>query len=121
MKSRFLFNHLDAHRQNFHTYPKSKLVLRDWLALDRTAAANRRVLYSFLRTMLDLAIAGLVLIHFFEYQIVIVLGAIFLLLSVIVGSFSYFRFLRVQSHYYKFLRESEAHFPPILARRDNRS
>ena len=38
MKSRFLFNHLDAHRDYFHTYPKSKLVLRDWLALIILAA-----------------------------------------------------------------------------------
>ncbi|MHB1281629.1 MAG: DUF202 domain-containing protein [Acidithiobacillus sp.] len=121
MKSRFLFNHLDAHRDYFHTYPKSKLVLRDWLALDRTAAANRRVFYSFLRTTLDLTIAGLILIHFFNYQSIIVIGAIFLLLSVVVGSFSYFRFLRVQSHYHKFLRESGSYFPPLLARKGNHS
>ncbi|MFA7496121.1 MAG: DUF202 domain-containing protein [Acidithiobacillus sp.] len=119
MKSRFLFNHLDNHREHFHTYPKNKLVLRDWLALDRTAAANRRVFYSFLRTTLDLGIAGLILIHFFHYQIVIVLGAIFLLLAVIVGSFSYFRFLRVQSHYQQFIRESDSYFPPILRRKNN--
>ena len=121
MKSRFLFNHLDAHRDYFHTYPKSKLVLRDWLALDRTAAANRRTLYSFLRTMLDLTIAGLVLIHFFNYHAVIIHGVLFILLSMVIGGFSYFRFLRVQSHYHKFLRESGAHFPPMLARKDHHS
>ncbi len=117
MISRYFFHHLDAHRHHFHVYPKSKLVLRDWLALDRTAAANRRVFYSFMRTALDLVIGGLVLIRFFHYHWVIVLGALFLVLAVVIGVFSYRRYLRVRSHYHRLAREAAGHFPAVLTRR----
>ncbi len=117
MISKYFFHHLDAHRHHFHVYPKSKLVLRDWLALDRTAAANRRVFYSFMRTTLDLAIGGLILIRFFHYHWVIVVGILFLLLAGILAVFSYRRYVGVRSHYHRLAREAAEHFPQVLARR----
>ncbi|WMT47456.1 MAG: DUF202 domain-containing protein [Acidithiobacillus caldus] len=77
-----------------HRYPATKLVLRDWLAADRTAAGNRRTFYSYLRTTLDFNIAGLVLIRFYGYGWIIVLGVCFLAASVFLAAYAVHRFLR---------------------------
>ncbi|MBU2842821.1 DUF202 domain-containing protein [Acidithiobacillus thiooxidans] len=113
---RWHFRFLDAHRHHFHRYPKSKLVLRDWLALDRTAAANRRTFYSFLRTTLDFNISGLVLIRFFGYSWVIAIGALFILISGFTGGYALYRFMSVRQHYRQFLLASENFKPSALTR-----
>lgn len=114
------FFHLDAHRHHFHQYPKKKLVLRDWLALDRTAAANRRTFYSFLRTTLDFNIAGLVLIRFFDYAWIIAVGAVFVGISVLLAAYALYRFQTVRSHYFRFHREGTNFFPSRLVRKETK-
>ncbi|MGK9452928.1 DUF202 domain-containing protein [Acidithiobacillus caldus] len=113
------FRHLDRHRWHMHRYPATKLVLRDWLAADRTAAGNRRTFYSYLRTTLDFNIAGLVLIRFYGYGWIIVLGVCFLAASVFLAAYAVHRFFTVRRHYFQFQREFANAFPACLVRVDH--
>ena len=108
------FKHLDAHRQRFHRYPKGKYIIRDWLAHDRTAAANKRTLYSSLRTTLDLGIAGLILVRFFHHPAIVGLGLLFLILSPTALVYGLYRYRKVQSHYRMLSAVSRDLLPPAL-------
>lgn len=66
--------HMDVHRRYFHCYQKKDLVLQDWLAMDRTVAANKRTLYAFMRTTLDFNVTGLIFIRFLNMVGLLVLG-----------------------------------------------
>jgi len=97
--------HIDDHRERFHQYGDS-LVLQDWLALDRTAAANKRTLYAFMRTTLDFNVSGLVFIRFFDYGWIMTVGWVFLGISVLLGGYGIARYFQVKKHYQKFLQNS---------------
>jgi putative membrane protein len=56
----------------------NKLILRDYLAENRTVLANERTLLAYIRTALTFFIAGITFIKFFGDAIVIAIG-IFLL------------------------------------------
>ena len=47
-------------------FKKEELILRDYLAADRTVLANERTLMAYIRTSVALAAAGGSLIHFLE-------------------------------------------------------
>ncbi|MBU2743284.1 DUF202 domain-containing protein [Acidithiobacillus thiooxidans] len=105
--------HIDDHRERLHKY-RDSLILQDWLALDRTAAANKRTLYAFMRTTLDFNVSGLVFIRFFDYGWIMTVGWIFLGISVLLGGYGLTRYFEVKKHYWKFLRESPK--PKVLNR-----
>ena len=68
----------------------NELIIRDYLAVDRTKLANQRTLLSFIRTSIMLFVAGITLLKIDETQLtyfkagilVISVGLIFLILGV---------------------------------------
>ena len=77
------------------TDPKN-LILRDYLALDRTMLANERTLLAYLRTAIMLFISGITIIKLFEQVLaMVVLGYTLLPLSLITAVFGYVRFHKV--------------------------
>ena len=58
--------------------PARRLILRDHLALDRTALANERTFLAYVRTALTLIIAGITFVHFFETTPIKIVGWLFL-------------------------------------------
>lgn len=68
--------------QNPYTrFKKEELILRDYLAVDRTALANERTLLSYIRTSVALAAAGGALIHFLDSLATNVGGGLLLALA----------------------------------------
>jgi putative membrane protein len=53
-------------RDPYARFDERELILRDQLAVDRTALANERTLLAYVRTALALAAAGASLIHFLD-------------------------------------------------------
>lgn len=73
------------------------LILRDYLALDRTMLANERTLLSYLRTAIMLLISGITIIKLFAGNaIMVTFGALLLPLSAIAAGVGYVRFSRVR-------------------------
>ncbi len=62
-------------------FKKDDLILRDYLAADRTVLANERTLMSFIRTSIALAAAGGSLIHFFNSPSTTIGGIILIMLA----------------------------------------
>ena len=71
---------------------KEELILRDFLATDRTILANERTFLAYMRTMLALVVAGISLIKLFEDPIIHVVGWIFIplgLFTLVLGIIRY--------------------------------
>ncbi len=83
---------------------KEEIILRDYLALERTKLANERTLFAYIRTSLYLILAGMTLIQLQHFGSIQWIGIISLVLSVvilIVGIWRY-RSLNVElKDYYK--------------------
>ncbi len=62
-------------------FKREELILRDYLAADRTVLANERTLLSYIRTSLALAAAGGSLIHFLTSLIADIGGGLLLALA----------------------------------------
>ena len=79
-------------------FKKEELILRDYLAADRTALANERTLMSFIRTAVALAAAGGSLIHFFDSLITTIGGVLIILLATVTFGWGLQRFAHFQRH-----------------------
>ena len=68
-----------------------KLILRDHLAVDRTALANERTFLAYIRTALTLTVAGISFIKFFGSLLIAIVGWSFVVASVPVMGFGIYR------------------------------
>lgn len=59
---------------NTYSKLKEKLILRDYLAIDRTILANERTFLAYVRTALTLFVAGVSLVQFFNITLIQVIG-----------------------------------------------
>jgi len=88
----------DSHYVTYAELCKSDMILRDFLAIDRTVLANQNTFLAYLRTALTLFVAGLTFVRFFDHSVVEIIGWIFVPLGVgtfAVGLIRYNRLRRV--------------------------
>lgn len=69
-------------QEPYSRFDSDELIVRDYLAADRTVLANERTLLSYVRTALAFAISGASLVHFFISLVADITGWALLLLSV---------------------------------------
>jgi putative membrane protein len=71
-------------KPELNTYASGeKLILRDYLAADRTKMANERTLLAYLRTMIGFAASGVALIKILDEPWAVVAGYICLVLALV--------------------------------------
>ena len=83
---------------------KENIILRDYLALERTKLANERTLFAYLRTSLYLILAGIAFIQLKDFDSIKWLGYLSLIFSVIlliIGILRYYHLNRKLKHFYK--------------------
>ncbi len=79
----------------YDSFQRHELILRDWLALDRTILANERTFLAYSRTSLTLIIAGLAFVKFFGHVFYISAGYVFIVAGVGFFGFSLTRYRRM--------------------------
>ncbi len=77
-----------------------KIILRDYLALERTRLANERTLFAFIRTSLYMLLAGIAIVQLEGLEPIKLLGYLLLILCVVTLIFGVIRFV----HFRKKLR-----------------
>ena len=89
---------------------KEKIILRDYLALERTRLANERTLFSYIRTSLYLLLGGIALFQITGFERIKWLGYVSLALSVIILIIGIFKFnqLKYKLKKYYFFTIEEA-------------
>jgi putative membrane protein len=81
---------------------KEKIILNDYLALERTRLANERTFFSFLRTSLYLLLAGIAFLQlqgFGELKWIGYVSIVFSIVFLVTGIVTYFR---LKNKLYKF-------------------
>ena len=82
------------HKERIESLQK-QMILRDYLAMDRTVLANQRTLLAYFRTFIGLIAAGIGIIKLTDEKVLIIIGWIFVLLSpvvLVVGVIQYRKF-----------------------------
>lgn len=83
---------------------KEKIILRDFLAMERTSLANERTLFSYIRASLYMAIGGVAILEYegfatFNWLSYVVFGLSLIL--IFIGVFRYRRLKNKLDTYYK--------------------
>ena len=77
-------------------FENNALILRDYLAADRTVLANERTVLSYIRTALAFAAAGGALIHFFDSVVVEVVSWVLIFLAIGIVAVGARRYVRMR-------------------------
>ncbi len=88
---------------SFEFKNKKEIILRDYLALERTRLANDRTLFSYIRTALYLILAGLAFMQMTDFRAIKWTAPIFFLLSLVIliaGVTKYFQMKNKIKRYY---------------------
>jgi putative membrane protein len=97
-----LFPEMKLFSINFRN--KEDIILRDYLALERTRLANERTLLAYSRTSLYMLLGGIAFLQLEEFRRIQWVGYIALLLSIILVIIGIFRYFQIKSrlvHYYE--------------------
>lgn len=76
---------------------KEKIILRDFLAMERTSLANERTLFSYIRSALYLILAGIAFLKIENFSELRWLSYSIFTFSVILAIFGIIRFLRLKN------------------------
>ncbi len=88
---------------------KEKIILRDYLALERTRLANERTLFAYIRTSLYLVLGGIAFLQLQGFEKIKWLGYLSLVLSIIFlvfGILKYYQLKNKLKKYYSVTRET---------------
>ena len=80
--------------KNYNTF-RDEMILRDYLALDRTVLANERTLLAYLRTFIGTFSAGIAMVKLLDTPLTTVLGHIFVAISPIFIALGVVRYVQV--------------------------
>jgi putative membrane protein len=89
---------------------KEKIILNDYLALERTRLANERTFFSFLRTSLYLVLAGIAFFQLHEFEELTWLGFVSIFFGIVffvTGIFTYFRLKNKLNKFYSQIPNEE--------------
>lgn len=86
---------------------KEKIILRDYLALERTTLANERTLFSYIRTSLYLVIGGIGLLKLEDFRSLRWLGYVALVISGILIIYGMVRYFMLKHKLHKFYEKSD--------------
>ena len=81
----------------YERFSKAELILRDQLAIDRTALANERTLLAYARGAMTLVIAGLSFVQFVPFGVLHVAGYFSIPLGILTGLYGLKRFVRMRN------------------------
>ena len=79
--------------KNYNAF-RNEMILRDYLAADRTVLANERTLLAYLRTFIGTFSAGIAMVKLFDNLLTNVTGYIFIALSPLFIVFGVIRYVR---------------------------
>ncbi|WP_066504128.1 DUF202 domain-containing protein [Abyssisolibacter fermentans] len=82
---------------NVYDDQKEKMILRDFLATDRTILANERTFLAYVRTSISIIAAGVGFIKLFDNPIIYKMGYAFIPFGFIVLVFGVKRYIKVKN------------------------
>ena len=84
-----------------------RIILRDFLALERTTLANERTLFSYIRTSLYLVLGGIALIQLEKFEHLNWLGNLAFVVSGLLIIYGLIRYFKLRRKLQKFYQEKD--------------
>ncbi len=94
---------------------KEEIILRDYLALERTRLANERTLFAYIRTALYLILGGIAFMQMHEFRTIKWLAPVCFVLSIIIlitGIVKYFWMKKRLKKFYTTPHSEKVHIEP---------
>lgn len=82
-------------RQKIYNFNKDEMILRDFLAADRTLLANERTLLAYIRTGIGLLAIAISLIKLFSTIATYLLGGFFIILAIIPIIYGVYKYRKI--------------------------
>ena len=89
-------------RKKFELEPGEKIILRDYLALERTRLANERTLFAYIRTSLYLFLGGIAFLQLEGFDKIKWMGYVLLVISVVVLVIGFITFSHLKKKLHRF-------------------
>jgi putative membrane protein len=96
----------DSIARPFHT--TEKIILRDYLAMQRTSLANERTLFAYIRTSLYLVLGGIGILEWDDLRAIQWVGHASLIISLLILGYGFFRYLALRAKLLKYYAIMEA-------------
>ena len=97
---------MNTENSPYHGFTREELILRDYLAADRTALANERTFLAYVRTALTFFVTGVTFIKIFDDPVLTFTGWIFMPLGLFIFIAGLIRYLNMRRDISK-LRQAE--------------
>lgn len=91
---------------------REDLILRDYLAIDRTQLANERTFLAYVRTALALAVLGATILKFIHFDFSDLTGYLFMIAGAVVLLIGVWRFIQVRSRLARIVQDHAAPSTP---------
>ncbi|MBN1767881.1 MAG: DUF202 domain-containing protein [Prolixibacteraceae bacterium] len=85
---------------------KEAIVLRDYLALERTKLANERTLLAYTRTSLYMILGGIAFLQLKDFNSISWLGYMTIILSIVFILIGIFRYIQIKKRLKKYYKHS---------------
>jgi putative membrane protein len=89
-------NMITNNTKRVYTQQKDDLILRDFLAADRTVLANERTFLAYIRTALSLLVTGVSFVTFSDMKLVVFAGFILIPVSIVILLTGVIRFCHIR-------------------------
>ncbi|WP_423127839.1 YidH family protein [Gaoshiqia sp. Z1-71] len=97
-------------KQKYEFDNKEKIILRDYLALERTRLANERTVFAYIRTSLYLLLGGIAFLQLEDFgrlKWLALLALIFSVLLLLIGILRYYQLKKKLKTYYSDKQEKD--------------
>lgn len=91
-----IFQIHESHLETYANIERSGMILRDFLAVDRTILSNQNTFLAYIRTALTLFVVGLTFIKFFDQKIIETIGWLFIPVGVLTFFVGFLRYNRLR-------------------------
>ncbi|MBF0363451.1 MAG: DUF202 domain-containing protein [Oligoflexia bacterium] len=97
---------VNSKKRPYSNFTRDQLILRDWLAIDRTILANKRTVLAYIRTAMAFFISGVTAIHFVESPWIKIFGGVLVIVSIIILIMGFYDFYKYQKDIEELLKDS---------------
>lgn len=92
----------------YHEFTREEMILRDWLALDRTVLANKRTFLAYGRTAIALFALGIAFVKLIQHQFFEVSGFVLMALGIVVFVVGLREFIANTARFKKLVKKERA-------------
>jgi len=89
-------------------FQRDDMILRDWLALDRTVLANKRTFLAYARTAIAMAVLGIAFVKLISHELFILAGFALISMGVVVFGVGLREFLGNTRRYKRLVAKERA-------------